>query len=119
MRRRGRCLLRQRRWRGLRGGARQPEGGRSSCLVRRHQRLQRRRACARTAEPHQPRREVRPDGGFIVTNYLAKFPEASAFLAKALTDGTVKGRVQTVDGLARAPEALNMLFPAATPGNCW
>jgi len=54
--------------------------------------------------------------GFIVTKYLAKFAEAGIYLAKALADGAIKDRVQIVDGLKRAPEALNMLFTGGNTG---
>jgi NADPH-dependent curcumin reductase CurA len=54
--------------------------------------------------------------GFLVTNYLANFAEATAFLTKAVTEGTVKDRVQIVQGLEHAPEALNMLFTGGNTG---
>jgi len=54
--------------------------------------------------------------GFIVSNYLAKWSDAVTDLATWLAEGKLKDRVQVVDGLEHAPEALNMLFTGDNTG---
>jgi NADPH-dependent curcumin reductase CurA len=54
--------------------------------------------------------------GFIVSNYVAKWPEAATYLAQSLGKGDLKDRVQVVDGLEHAPRALNMLFTGDNTG---
>ena len=54
--------------------------------------------------------------GFTVSNYIARWRDATMELAAWLGDGKLKDRVQIVDGLERAPEALNMLFTGANTG---
>jgi NADPH-dependent curcumin reductase CurA len=54
--------------------------------------------------------------GFIVSNYLPKWSEAVTDLATWLAEGKLKDRVQVVDGLEHAPEALNMLFTGDNTG---
>ena len=48
--------------------------------------------------------------GFIIIDYLPHFPEATAQLAQWASEGKVKHRDTVVDGLEKAPDAVNMLF---------
>ena len=48
--------------------------------------------------------------GMLVTDYAAQFPKAGAELARWVAEGRIKNRVDIVDGLERAPEALARLF---------
>jgi NADPH-dependent curcumin reductase CurA len=48
--------------------------------------------------------------GFIILDYFARFPEAIAQLGQWVAEGKVKDRHTVVEGLERAPEAVNMLF---------
>jgi hypothetical protein len=54
--------------------------------------------------------------GFIITDYASRFPEAMAKLAEWYAGGRLKYRTEIVEGLERAPEALNMLFDGANRG---
>jgi hypothetical protein len=54
--------------------------------------------------------------GFIITDYAARFPEAFARLIEWHTAGRLKYRVDVVDGLEHAPEALNRLFEGTNTG---
>lgn len=54
--------------------------------------------------------------GFIILDYAARYAEAQAELAHHAATGAIKTREHVVDGLARAPEALNMLFTGANTG---
>jgi len=54
--------------------------------------------------------------GFIVLDYLPRFPEAIGQLAEWMRAGTLVHRETVVEGLERAPEALNMLFDGANVG---
>ncbi|MCU0256309.1 MAG: NADP-dependent oxidoreductase [Vicinamibacterales bacterium] len=54
--------------------------------------------------------------GFIITDYAARFPEAMAKLAEWAMAGKLKYRVDVVEGLERAPEALNKLFDGTNTG---
>jgi NADPH-dependent curcumin reductase CurA len=54
--------------------------------------------------------------GFIVIDYLPRFPEASAQLAAWAAEGKVKQRDTVLEGLEKAPEAVNMLFEGANMG---
>ncbi len=54
--------------------------------------------------------------GFIVLDYAARFPEAMQALAKWYLEGRLKYRVDVVDGLTNAPEALNRLFDGGNTG---
>ena len=54
--------------------------------------------------------------GFIVIDYLARFVEAAMQLAVWSGEGKLQHRVQVVDGLLRAPTALNMLFTGENTG---
>ncbi len=48
--------------------------------------------------------------GFIILDYFGRFPEAIAQLGQWVAEGKVKDRHTVVEGLERAPEAVNMLF---------
>jgi len=48
--------------------------------------------------------------GILVTDYAAQFPAAGAELARWVAEGRIRNRVDVVDGLERAPEALARLF---------
>ena len=54
--------------------------------------------------------------GFIVIDYMNRAEEAVADLAKWLTEGKIKYRVDVVEGIENAPRALNMLFEGANKG---
>ena len=54
--------------------------------------------------------------GFLVFDYLDRFAEGQMKLVGWVADGRLAWRDTIVDGLERAPEALNMLFPASNTG---
>ena len=54
--------------------------------------------------------------GFVVTDYTKRFPEAVRALAAWYAEGRVKYRIDAVDGLERAPEAINRLFDGGNIG---
>jgi NADPH-dependent curcumin reductase CurA len=54
--------------------------------------------------------------GFIVFDYLERYPEAQLELGGWLADGRLVHAEHVVHGLERAPEALNMLFTGANTG---
>ena len=54
--------------------------------------------------------------GFVVLDYLDRFPEAVMALAGWEAEGKIAWRDQVVGGLERAPEALNMLFAGENSG---
>lgn len=54
--------------------------------------------------------------GFIVLDHLDRFPEVAMQLAVWGAEGLIQHRVQRVDGLRQAPEALRMLFSGANNG---
>ena len=54
--------------------------------------------------------------GFIVIDYLPRFAEAITQLAQWMAEGKLKHRDTIVDGLERAPEALNLLFDGGNVG---
>jgi NADPH-dependent curcumin reductase CurA len=54
--------------------------------------------------------------GFIVLDYLPRFPEAIAQLAQWYAAGRIHYRVDVRDGLERAPEHLNALFDGSNDG---
>jgi NADPH-dependent curcumin reductase CurA len=54
--------------------------------------------------------------GFIVLDYAPRYPEAQGALAELVTEGQLKHREHVVDGLERAPEALNYLFDGTNTG---
>jgi NADPH-dependent curcumin reductase CurA len=54
--------------------------------------------------------------GFLILDYFDRFPEAQAELGGWVAAGKIKAAEQIVEGLERAPEALNMLFTGANTG---
>jgi NADPH-dependent curcumin reductase CurA len=54
--------------------------------------------------------------GFIVLDFADRFAEGQLFLAQMLLEGRLHHREHLIDGLERAPEALNMLFSGANHG---
>jgi NADPH-dependent curcumin reductase len=54
--------------------------------------------------------------GFIILDYMGRFPEGQAEMAGWVAAGKVKFATHIVDGLERAPEALNMLFTGGNTG---
>jgi NADPH-dependent curcumin reductase CurA len=54
--------------------------------------------------------------GFIVLDYFSRLPEAQAVLAGWLAAGQLKAAEHIVEGLERAPEALNLLFTGGNTG---
>jgi NADPH-dependent curcumin reductase len=54
--------------------------------------------------------------GFIIIDYAAKFMDAATQLGKWKMLGKIKDRETIVEGLEKAPEAINMLFAGANTG---
>ena len=54
--------------------------------------------------------------GFIILDYLDRFPAAQAEVAGWVAEGKVKHAEHIVDGLERATEALNLLFTGGNTG---
>jgi NADPH-dependent curcumin reductase CurA len=54
--------------------------------------------------------------GFIVLDWFDRFPEAITKLGALVAEGKVKDRHTIVEGLDRAPEAVNMLFDGDNVG---
>jgi NADPH-dependent curcumin reductase CurA len=54
--------------------------------------------------------------GFIVIDYLERFPEAMAKLAEWVGSGKIKYKMNVVDGIEQIPTALNQLFDGANHG---
>jgi NADPH-dependent curcumin reductase CurA len=54
--------------------------------------------------------------GFIVLDHLDRFGEAALALAGWVAEGRIRHRVDVLDGLERAPEALNRLFDGTNTG---
>ncbi|GAC1588936.1 MAG: NADP-dependent oxidoreductase [Acidimicrobiales bacterium] len=54
--------------------------------------------------------------GFIVFDYARRFPEAQADLARRVTSGELQWKVDIVDGLEKAPMAMNRLFNGGNTG---
>lgn len=54
--------------------------------------------------------------GFIVLDYVDRYPEAFAALGAWMAEERLKYRVDLVDGLERAPEAVNRLFDGTNAG---
>ncbi len=48
--------------------------------------------------------------GFIITDYLKRFPEGRAQLAQWVNAGQLKHQVDVVPGLENAPKAVGKLF---------
>jgi hypothetical protein len=54
--------------------------------------------------------------GFIILDYLDRFPEAQLQMAEWVIDGKIQHAEDIVDGLENAPAALNRLFTGANTG---
>jgi NADPH-dependent curcumin reductase len=54
--------------------------------------------------------------GFIILDYADRFAEAQLQLATLAMEGKLKAQAHVVDGLERAPEALNLLFTGGNTG---
>ena len=54
--------------------------------------------------------------GFLILDYVDRFPEAQAEMAGWLASGKVKSTEHIVEGLENAPEALNLLFTGGNTG---
>ncbi len=54
--------------------------------------------------------------GFLILDYLDRFPEAQMAMAGWVAEGRIKHSEHVVDGLAQAPEALNLLFTGGNTG---
>ena len=54
--------------------------------------------------------------GFIVLDYLDRFAEAALQLGTWVAEGRLQYEVDVVDGLERAPDALDRLFTGANTG---
>jgi NADPH-dependent curcumin reductase CurA len=54
--------------------------------------------------------------GFIILDYLDRFPEAQADIAGWLATGEIKSAEHIVAGLENAPDALNLLFTGGNTG---
>jgi NADPH-dependent curcumin reductase CurA len=54
--------------------------------------------------------------GFIILDYWDRFPEATAQLAQWVSEGKLRHRDTVVEGLEKAPEAINMLFEGDNVG---
>jgi NADPH-dependent curcumin reductase CurA len=54
--------------------------------------------------------------GFIIIDYLDRFPAAQLEMAGWIAEGKIKAGEHTVEGLEKAPEALNLLFSGGNTG---
>jgi NADPH-dependent curcumin reductase CurA len=54
--------------------------------------------------------------GFIIIDYFGRLPEAQAEIGQWLTEGKLKSAEHVVEGLERAPDALNLLFTGGNTG---
>jgi hypothetical protein len=54
--------------------------------------------------------------GFLVLDYVDRFPEAQAAMAGWVMDGAIKHREHVVEGLEHSVEALNLLFNGGNTG---
>jgi len=54
--------------------------------------------------------------GFLILDYLDRFPEAQMAMAGWVAEGKIKHSEHVVEGLERAPEALNLLFTGGNTG---
>jgi hypothetical protein len=54
--------------------------------------------------------------GFIISDYLPRWPEAGKQLIRWVMEGKLKHRETIVDGLEHAPDALNQLFDGGNIG---
>jgi NADPH-dependent curcumin reductase CurA len=54
--------------------------------------------------------------GFLVLDYASRFTEAATQLGKWKMMGKLKDRQTVVEGLEKAPDAINMLFSGGNIG---
>ena len=54
--------------------------------------------------------------GFIILDYLDRFPAAQTEMAGWIAEGKIKSSEHVVEGLEKAPEALNLLFSGGNTG---
>ncbi len=54
--------------------------------------------------------------GFLILDYFDRMPEAQAEVAGWLAEGKIKSAEHVVEGLERAPDALNLLFTGGNTG---
>ncbi len=54
--------------------------------------------------------------GFLILDYLDRFPEAQAAMAGWVLEGSIKHREHVVEGLDHAVDALNLLFSGGNTG---
>ena len=54
--------------------------------------------------------------GFIILDYIARWPEAQARVAGWLAEGRIHHAEHIVEGLENAPDALNLLFTGGNTG---
>ena len=54
--------------------------------------------------------------GFIILDYIPRFPEAQAQMGAWIAEGRIKFRTHVVEGLENAPGALNLLFTGGNTG---
>jgi NADPH-dependent curcumin reductase CurA len=54
--------------------------------------------------------------GFIILDYIGRFPEAQAEMAGWIGEGKIKYATHIVKGLEHAPDALNLLFTGGNTG---
>ena len=54
--------------------------------------------------------------GFLILDYLARFPEAQMAMAGWVAEGRIKHSEHVVEGLESAPDALNLLFTGGNTG---
>jgi hypothetical protein len=54
--------------------------------------------------------------GFLILDYLDRFPDAQMAMAGWVAEGKIKHSEHVVEGLERAPEALNLLFTGGNTG---
>jgi NADPH-dependent curcumin reductase len=54
--------------------------------------------------------------GFIILDYVPRFPEAQAIMGSWIAEGKLKFAIHLVEGLEQAPAALNLLFTGGNTG---
>jgi NADPH-dependent curcumin reductase CurA len=54
--------------------------------------------------------------GFIITDYVQRFQEAATKLIMWMVAGKIKHKETIIEGLDKAPEALNLLFDGGNIG---
>jgi NADPH-dependent curcumin reductase CurA len=88
--------------------------GASCCAARSP--LQQRRPTARAEQLPQPAGPPRAHGGLHHPRYLDRFPAAQLEVAGWIAEGKIKSSEHIVQGLEKAPDALNLLFSGGNTG---